>query len=288
MKTCRTLLQVSSADAFPEKATSRTIQNRRFATELYKLLQAGKKARRIFSGVAQISFAQEKVDVKYRAIIEQKGSETKCTKKLLARRVRSAMRRDYSNRSLYTARYERKYVNEAERTALAGVLAKLPESKRLFVLAFFWTGARVSEILSITPESCQVEACVIAVTTLKRREHIVREVPVPESFMRALSRHFKLRTKQRDPKLSSEPLWRFHRVTAWRLIKSAMSRACINGVKASPRGLRHSFGVAALAKGVPLNIVQKLLGHASVKTTTIYTSASGPEERAIVSRFWSN
>ena len=61
----------------------------------------------------------------------------------------------------------------------------------------------------------------------------------------------------------------------------------ITGVRASLRGLRHSFGVTAVTKGIPLNIVQRLLGHASITTTTIYTEASGPEERAIVSRFWS-
>ena len=193
----------------------------------------------------------------------------------------------YSNRSLYVASGQRKYVNNAERKALAAVISRLPRAKRLFVQAFLWTGARVSEVLSITPECCQVEAAVLAMTTLKRRRFVVREIPVPRQYMRDLNREFDLQARQNDPSISSVPLWEFHRATAWRLIKSAMLGAGITGVRASPRGLRHSFGVTAIARGIPLNVVQKLLGHASITTTTIYTEASGPDERAIVSRFWS-
>ena len=64
------------------------------------------------------------------------------------------------------------------------------------------------------------------------------------------------------------------------------ARAGIDGVRATPRGLRHAFGVGTLAAGVPLNVVQRLLGHASIATTTIYTEAAGPEAHALAARFW--
>jgi site-specific recombinase XerD len=198
------------------------------------------------------------------------------------------VKRDYFTQSLYAAGGHRKYVNETERTALVSALNKLPRSERLFVNAFLWTGARISEVLSLTPERCQVEAAIIALQTLKRRRFVVREIPVPRHFMRELDLCFHLRTKQRDPRLAAMPIWRFHRVTGWRLVKAVMALAGVTGIRASPRGLRHSFGVTAVTRGIPLNVVQKLLGHASIKTTAIYTEATGPDERAIVSRFWSN
>ena len=43
------------------------------------------------------------------------------------------------------------------------------------------------------------------------------------------------------------------------------------------QGLRHGFGVAAVSAGIPLNLVQKWLGHAQLTTTAIYADAVGEE-----------
>jgi site-specific recombinase XerD len=48
--------------------------------------------------------------------------------------------------------------------------------------------------------------------------------------------------------------------------------------RASTHWLRHTFGRHALADGASLNVLQVVLGHASVQTTTIYTS--GPAHQA--------
>lgn len=188
--------------------------------------------------------------------------------------------------SLYTADGDRKYVSVAERAALLSQLAGMPWDRRLFILTLMWTGARVSEVLALTPASFDVQAAVVAVDTLKRRVHHVREIPIPDALARELDVFYSLRRRQLSVDTRRSALWTYHRVTAWRFIQDAMHRAGINGVRATPRGLRHAFGVGTLAAGVPLNIVQRLLGHASIETTTIYTAASGPEERAIVQRYW--
>jgi len=54
----------------------------------------------------------------------------------------------------------------------------------------------------------------------------------------------------------------------------------------TPKGLRHSFGIHAIRSGVPLNLVQRWLGHASMTTTAIYLQAIGDEEREIAARMW--
>jgi len=66
-----------------------------------------------------------------------------------------------------------------------------------------------------------------------------------------------------------------------------MQRTGINGPQASPKGLRHGFGVAAMQTKIPLNTVQKWLGHAQLSTTAIYADATGAEEQAIAERVWS-
>jgi integrase/recombinase XerD len=53
-----------------------------------------------------------------------------------------------------------------------------------------------------------------------------------------------------------------------------------------PKALRHGFGIAATQSGVPLNIIQRWMGHSRLDTTAIYTNAVGDEERALARRMW--
>jgi integrase/recombinase XerD len=69
-------------------------------------------------------------------------------------------------------------------------------------------------------------------------------------------------------------------------VHAVMQTAGLEGVQASPKGLRHGFGVAAVTAGVPLNLVQKWLGHAQLSTTAVYADAVEAEETAIASRMW--
>lgn len=55
-----------------------------------------------------------------------------------------------------------------------------------------------------------------------------------------------------------------------------------------PKGLRHAFAVEASQKGIPINIVQRWLGHARIETPAIYASAIGEEERNLARRAWSS
>jgi integrase/recombinase XerD len=65
----------------------------------------------------------------------------------------------------------------------------------------------------------------------------------------------------------------FERKVSQRAIQSAIKRyAQKAGIKhkITPHMLRHSFAVALIEKGVPINKIQALLGHASIATTGIY------------------
>jgi integrase/recombinase XerD len=195
------------------------------------------------------------------------------------------MQRDWSDgASLYAPSGGRKYLNEAERSRALAEMAKLPRSQALFALTLAWTGARVSEVLALTASSFQIESGIVAIETLKRRKHCVREVPIPPELMVALNQQFKLSAARCDEQ--KHRLWPWHRVTGWRIIKQVMRRLSISGRQACPRGLRHAFGVGSLQAGVPLNLAQRWLGHARISTTAIYAAASGPEEISFARRFW--
>ena len=139
--------------------------------------------------------------------------------------------------------------------------------------------------LKAPPASFDIESGVVSIRTLKRRKRgVVRQVPLPSDVLDELNREFKLRDAQHDPDLANERIWRFSRTT--RRLKEVMAAAGIAGTPAMPKGLRHGFGVNAFQSNVPPHFVQRWLGHASLRTTSIYGDVIGPDERAFAARMW--
>lgn len=91
-----------------------------------------------------------------------------------------------------------------------------------------------------------------------------------------LDREFGVRDAQRDPDRATEQIWKWSRTTAWRRVKEIMAAASITGTPAMPKGLRHGIGVNAFQSNVPPHLVQRWLGHASLRTTSIYGDVIGP------------
>ena len=81
-------------------------------------------------------------------------------------------------------------------------------------------------------------------------------------------------------------IWTWARNTAWRKVKTVMNDAGLEDVKATPKGLRHRFGIVCNQKEIQLNMAQKWLGHANIKTAAIYSNAVGQEERNVARRLW--
>jgi integrase/recombinase XerD len=181
----------------------------------------------------------------------------------------------------------RKYLNAAERRRFLKAAGLADPATRLFCLVLGWSGARISEVLALTSASIDIDGGVVSIETLKRRKRgIVRQVPLPAGVLRELNRVFRLRLVQRDPVLANKRLWRWSRTTAWRRVKAVMTAARVAGTPAVPKGLRHGFGVKAFQTNVPPHLVQRWLGHASLRTTSIYGDVIGPEERAFAARMW--
>ncbi len=132
-----------------------------------------------------------------------------------------------------------------------------------------------------------MESGVANIETLKRRKRgIVRQVPLPPDLLSGLDREFHLRKAPVDAELANERIWKWSRTPAWRCVKRIMAAAGIAGTPAMPKGLRHGFGVNAFQSNVPSHLVQRWLGHASLRTTAIYGDVIGPDERAFAARMW--
>ena len=65
-----------------------------------------------------------------------------------------------------------------------------------------------------------------------------------------------------------------------------MAAAGIEGAQASPKGLRHGFGVVHAINKTPLNTLQRWMGHSSLNTTAIHMQAVGEEVRQLAGAAW--
>lgn len=184
--------------------------------------------------------------------------------------------------SLFGANGRRKYLNRSEIDAFVTQSSLNNIDVKSFCWTMAYTGCRISEALALTPAAIDFELELVLIRCLKKRDKIVfRSVPIPHDLLALIGRLIRLREIGPD-----ELLWPWCRMTGYRHICRTMEAAFLQGPHVSPKGLRHGFAVQAMQASVPLTVIQRWLGHADIKTTAIYATVSGPEERAMARRLW--
>jgi len=175
-----------------------------------------------------------------------------------------------------------------ERRAFMSAALQTEPTVETFCLALAYTGARISELLAATPRRFDFSMTGIRLRTLKRRRpDVFRTVPIPDWLMRRLDQVHGIRQRQIDLVQRDARIWPWCRTTAWTKVKKVMRISGVSGACAMPKGLRHGLAVESTVEaGVPLNIVQKWLGHARIETTAKYADAIGKEERILAARLW--
>ena len=190
---------------------------------------------------------------------------------------------------LFDGQGRRLYFTDDERKAFLAAARIAPREVRCFCGILHYTGCRISEALALTPKAIDLSSRFIVFESLKkRRRGIYRPVPAPPELLDVLDMVYGVREIQKKggTRLNAK-LWPWSRMTAYRRVQEIIEAAGIGkGPHACPKGLRHGFGVAAVGKGITLNMVQKWLGHAQLTTTAIYANAVGEEEQNIAARMW--
>lgn len=181
---------------------------------------------------------------------------------------------------LYDPAGQRLYLTHEERCRLLEAAQDALPLPRAITEVLAYTGCRISEAVALTVNRIDPDARVLVFESLKkRRDGVFRAVPVPAPL-------FKTLTPLTGGLSPHRRIFPVHRATAYRYVLELMQNAGIEGAHATPKGLRHGFGVSAVQRGVPLNMVQKWLGHENIKTTAIYANAVGAEEYEMAMKMW--
>ena len=201
------------------------------------------------------------------------------------------------NIQLFDAKGNRKYLTPSERERFEKAALAADGLTGTFCLMLLYSGCRISEALNLQLHHIDYETKTVLFETLKQRSKgHYRQVPLPDSFMNLLNQVFDLRKRQERTREKNQSIWitiwkgknkPWTRKTAYSRVMKVMEAAGLDGISATPKGLRHGFAIACLDKGVPLNMLQKWMGHSSITTTAIYANATGEEERSIAQRLWS-
>jgi site-specific recombinase XerD len=143
----------------------------------------------------------------------------------------------------------------------------------------FYTGARVGEVLKLNLYDCDVDSAYVKFEGKGRRDRIVHLgcAAVTEALRFYLHARFHL---------ADEQAALFLNVRGGRLSVYSVERmVAAYGVKANlkmritPHAFRHTMATMMLENGADLRAVQEILGHASVRTTQIYTHVSSEHSR---------
>ncbi|MDH5247048.1 MAG: site-specific tyrosine recombinase XerD [Betaproteobacteria bacterium] len=145
---------------------------------------------------------------------------------------------------------------------------------RAMLETLYATGLRVSELVGLTLAQVSLDMGVVRVLGKGSKERLV---PLGEESIVWLKRY--LATGR--PSLVGQGKSTAIFVTArrgpltrqafWALLKRLGAKAGIPAASISPHVLRHAFATHLLNHGADLRVVQLLLGHADITTTTIYT-----------------
>lgn len=187
------------------------------------------------------------------------------------------MRKD--SQSAYDPTGRRKYLSKPEGTKFLSLASQLDLPRRLFCETIHFTGCRISEALNLVALDLDECQSVVSIRCLKkRREIVVRRVPIPAWLVKDL--------KLLAADSPQGQLWDFSRTTGWRIVKEIMEKAGITGIHATTKGLRHGFGVRCALGNVPVNVIQRWMGHSDPETTAIYLAVHDDEERELIKRTW--
>ena len=191
-----------------------------------------------------------------------------------------------SLRSTARARRLPKTLSPEEVTRLLDLPSRpLPEDHRdrAMVEVLYAAGLRVSELISLRIDQCNLDGGYLGITGKGDKQRVVPIGRPAVAELQAYVLHARpALLKQRSSRFvfvsrRGTPLTR---QAFWKLLRARAQRAGIVRMP-SPHMLRHSFATHLLQGGADLRSVQAMLGHADISTTQIYTHVDAAQLKKV-------
>ena len=149
-----------------------------------------------------------------------------------------------------------------------------PLRDRALFTVLYATGCRASEVTGLRLKDLQLEEGYCRCVGKGNKERIVSLNPVARAALEAYLRHERpamVRLESAEDALFVTRTGRaLSRILVWEIVKKYAARIGCSD-KISPHTLRHSFATHMLAGGAEIRALQEMLGHASIRTTQVYT-----------------
>lgn len=166
-----------------------------------------------------------------------------------------------------------------------------PEGRRLLCLLelIYSGGLRVSELVGLPYPPIEGQARLLVVRGKGAKERLV---PLHDAAMAALGAYLEVRSSFL-PKEGGTSRWLFPsrarqgfltRARFFQMLDALAVEAGLDPAKVSPHVLRHAFATHLLEGGADLRAVQRMLGHADIATTQIYTHVVEDRLKALVAQ----
>ena len=142
------------------------------------------------------------------------------------------------------------------------------------------TGMRVTEVVSLSLDDVDLKNNLLI---CQGKDEMARELPLDKETKDAIveylenGRQYLVKNKDENALFLNHRGQQLTRQGLWLIIKAYAKKAKLSG-DVTPHTLRHSFAAHKLESGSDLQEVQRLLGHANISTTQIYTQVTAEED----------
>ncbi|MDE6131284.1 MAG: tyrosine-type recombinase/integrase, partial [Muribaculaceae bacterium] len=142
-------------------------------------------------------------------------------------------------------------------------------------IMFYTTGMRAAELIGLRDADVDTRRCELKVLGKRNKERII---PFGQELQEMIELYRTLREKEIPGLQADEFFVRPDGQPVYYVLVNKAVHSLLDGrvsaTKRSPHVLRHSCATDMLNNGADLTAVQRLLGHASLATTQIYTHLS--------------